>query len=102
MSVTVYGASDDLIEVDGDIVEEFTYDQNQITEGNLLAFSDGTVLRVVYSRSGVWRITTVASGTATVTVTQAPEDDDDNYSDRATVDGDVRWVVQGGAWAGKR
>jgi len=38
----VYGASDDLIEIKGDIREEFSrYD----SEGDYLAFSDGTVLK---------------------------------------------------------
>jgi hypothetical protein len=100
VSVTVYGASDDLIEVEGDIDEEF----NAISapeNGHLLAFSDGTVLRIDYSELGIWRITPVfRSGLGfDLTIVQAPEDDDSNYSDRATLNGDITWVVHGDAAA---
>lgn len=93
MSITIYGASDDLIEIDGDISEEFTYADN-----NLLAFSDGTILRIEYGYSGVWRISPVVRGAASLAIEQAPEGDDDNYSDRATLDGAV-WVVYGSHYA---
>ncbi len=52
--VIVYGASDDLIEVEGAIREEFT--ANRDGEANLLAFSDGTLLEVTYTDAGIWRI----------------------------------------------
>lgn len=91
MTVTVYGASDDLIEIEGAIREEFTYENE--ADGDLIALSEGTVLRVRYDRDGVWRITPVATGQAVVTITPAVSGDDDNYSDRAEVAGDVRWVV---------
>lgn len=93
MNVTVYGASDDLIEVEGDVSEEFTYDDDN---DNYLVFSDGTVLRVEYGSSGVWRISPVSG---TPSIAQAPEDDDSNYSDRAMLDAGeqlpIRWVVHG-------
>lgn len=91
MSITVYGASDDLIEIDGDLSEEFSA-IDQAPDGDLLAFSTGTVLRIRYGSGGVWRITHVTG--PTVPIVQAPEDDEDNYSDRATVEG-ATWVVFG-------
>lgn len=98
MSVTIYGASDDLIEIEGDIREEFTppYDEEA-----LLAFSDGTVLRMRYSDSGVWRIAPVISP-GELTIVQAPEDDEDNYSDRATINAPMLWVVMGTQMSGVR
>lgn len=96
MSVTVYGASDDLVEIEGDIREEFGFpwpDDASV----FLGFSNGVVLRV--TRPNVWRIAPVA-GADLVQVVQCPEDDEDNYSDRATVSGRVAWVVCGSAWAG--
>jgi hypothetical protein len=96
--ITVYGASDDCIEVDGDFSEEFNYLGNGGGSA-LLAVSDGTILRIEFGE--VWRITPVVRGTAIVEIEQAPEDDEDNYTDRATLIGDIRWVVQGIAWAGK-
>lgn len=89
--VTIYGASDDLIEVEGDLIEEFNpaYD----SEGTLLAFGDGTLLDVRYAHNGVWRITQRAAGSATFEKVEAPVDEEDNYSDRVTLTGDLRWVL---------
>jgi hypothetical protein len=101
VSITVYGASDDLIEVDGDISEEFYYaglGKGGDYGGDLIAFSDGTILRVRIDASGVWRITPVVQGSATTTIDVAPEDDEVDYSDRATVSG-AAWVVHGIGWA---
>lgn len=100
MAITITGASDDLIEVDGDISEEFPYQKPGYGQptGDLLAFSDGTILRIEFTRDGVWRITPVVRGAAALTIEQAPEGDDNNYTDRATLDGAV-WVVQGMAYA---
>lgn len=94
MAVTVYGSSDDLIEVEGDVLEEFYLP----TEGDsLLAFSTGVVLRIDYTEDGVWRITPLAGG-SDVTLTPAEGPDSDNYSDRAELVGPVGWVVLGSAW----
>src|ERR1035437_3268732 len=93
--ITVYGASDDLIEVEGAIEEEFSYSDDE--NGDLLAFSCGVVLRIRYT-AGVWRITPV-SGAEMVRITQAPEDDDDNYSDRAVISTLTSWVVHGTGFA---
>lgn len=59
MSTKVYGASDDLIEIDGDIYEEFG---RYNSEGDYLAFSDGTVLYMVYDGDGIWRIKVICKG----------------------------------------
>lgn len=88
MSITVYGASDDLIEVEGDVREEFYYRDD---EENLLAFSTGVVLRITYSTSGIWRITPVHGMAA---ITQVSEEDPDSYTDQAVIEGAKR-VVHG-------
>lgn len=97
--ITVYGSSDDLIEIEGDVVEEFALGMNG--DGELLAFSNGVLLRISYTNDGVWRVSPLA-GTDKVTVVQAPADDEDNYSDRATIEGDVTWVLQGDIYAKKK
>lgn len=92
MSITVSGASDDLIEVEGDITEEFPYIESSTTQGggDLLAFSDGTVLRIRLSNDG-WRITPVFSGTSIPIIEQ--HTDGEEGTDRATLD--AIWVVHG-------
>jgi hypothetical protein len=93
--ITVYGASDDLIEIEGAIREEFS--AIDAAPGHLLAFSDGTVLSVRYGREGLWRIAPVCRGAASLNIRQTSADDPDGYTDRATLsmpDGDAfRWAV---------
>lgn len=98
-TVTIYGASDGLIEVEGDISEEFNptsrFSDDDECDGGLLVFSDGTVLNVAYTEEGVWRITPIAKGSARMEKVEAVSGDDDNYSDRVTLTGDLKWVVFG-------
>lgn len=98
MSIRIYGASDDLIEVEGDVREEFT---TMATDGALVGTSNGALLRVRYTDAGTWRIQPVA-GAELADIKQCAEDDEDNYSDVATVGGDVSWVLFGSAWVGSR
>lgn len=82
--------------MEGDIREEWSaLSDGASDDGGLLAFSDGTVLRVAYTNDGIWRVTPLARGTATMDITLAVDAEDDNYSDRAVLDGDIRWVVFG-------
>lgn len=94
--VTLSGASDDLIEVGGDIREEFNYLAGDEEVGSFVAFSDGTVLKIRFDQEGIWRVTPVVRGSAELKVDQATEDE---YTDEATLDGDVRWAVHGIAFA---
>ena len=93
-SVTIFGYSDDLIEVEGAVRGEFTLPSG---DEAFVALSNGVVVRILYSRSGVWRINLVSKpGDVAVSVTSAPEDDDDNYTDRCVVTGgDIAWAVLG-------
>lgn len=102
--VVVYGASDDLIEVDGHIREEFYANSDE--EPNLLAFSDGTLLEVTYTNSGLWRINTLSQSAGTrITKVEALGDEGTTsdgyprYSDRVTLEGFLVWVVFGSQWA---
>ena len=100
-TVTIYGSSDDLIELEGGISEEFTYPLNHGSDcdGVLLAFGDGTLLRMIYDEDGVWRITVLIKGTASLSKTEGEVGADDNYTDRLTLVGDLRWAVVGDQWA---
>lgn len=90
MTVRVYGASDDLIEVEGDLREEFGACDTVV----MLVFADGTRLRVVYSPEGYngrWQIAVLDDPTGTVKHTPAL-DEDANYSDVVEFETDSRWV----------
>lgn len=98
--IKVYGASDDLIEVEGDVSEEFTPKRaEQDNESNYLAFSNGVVLEIEYTRSGRWSIRPIKGGTR-VTIEFSTDDDGTDedryaYSDKATIEETVSWVVFG-------
>jgi hypothetical protein len=85
----IYGSGDDLIEVEGDITEEFnpTGDDN-----NYLGFSDGTILKITYYD------VPVVKGTAKLKIVQATDADAD-YTDHAHLVGDVTWAMYGTAIA---
>ena len=99
--VMIYGSSGDLIEIDGNIREEFNcYDEE---EPQFLAFSDGSVLSILYDNDGIWKIRQVAVGKAEYSKKEAVNPDSDDYSDRATLKGgNIQWVVYGSAFAYKK
>ena len=104
--IRIYGASDDLIEVEGDISEEFNpvYYGDEDEHADILAFSDGTLLRVKFDRDSIWRITPVVVGKARLVHTLCVSDGfaDEDYSDTVHLfddglpeDEQIKWVVQG-------
>ena len=90
-TVTIYGASDDCIELDGALKGE-AYASD---EGDHMAFSDGTVLHIEYTAAGCWRINRVVTGSATYSKVEAEGADTDNYSDRVTLVGKFEWCMVG-------
>jgi hypothetical protein len=97
MKVTIYGASDDLIEVEGDLREEFSYNEDD-SEPMFVAVSDGTLMSIAYGvGGGFWRIHVLRRGTCDLTKFEATDDDGDAYSDRVTLDGDIDWISVGKA-----
>jgi hypothetical protein len=95
MTVTIYGSSDDLIEVGGDLDEEYSVSED---DPAYLAFSDGTVLQVIYTLTGFWHVDRLRIGTASYEKVDATDADND-YSDRVTLDGDLTWVVIGSSFS---
>jgi hypothetical protein len=88
-TITLYGASDDLICFSGDLAEEID-DPRML--GATVEFSDGTILKIAFHDDGVWRIHRQWNGPASYSRTPAVGPDDDNYTDRVTLTGDLRWV----------
>ena len=100
MSITIYGASDDLIEIEGDISDEFNFYPEE-DEYRLLAVSDGTLLKVFYDKDGIWRITRQVSGSANFNKVEGDVEKD--TPDKVTLSGvEIKWVVLGEQKAVKR
>ena len=91
MKVIVYGQSDDLIIVDGDIsVEFFAYNCVKF-----LRFSDGSIVKVgydIYVGKG-WSVEMMKYGHNATNITLDPElEDGDHYTDRMSLIGDFSYV----------
>jgi len=93
--ITVTGASDDLIEIGGDISEEFNWYAGNADddEKRFLAFSDGTILSVRYDEDGLWRFARVATGSCRIDKTEGDVAAD--KCDLIILEGNVAWVVFG-------
>lgn len=79
----VYGASDDLIEFEGDVYGEVGHFSDKPTR---ITMSDGTVLRVQYGKrdqGGVWGVTLVTAGLLFDHIDECFDENADPYSDVA-------------------
>jgi hypothetical protein len=95
--IEINGASDDLIEIEGDISEEFSYCAAGLYVGDrrFLAFSDGTVLEASYDDGGIWRFHAKHFGRCDFMKKDAELGEDDR-SDHVTLSGEkIEWVVFG-------
>lgn len=83
----VYGASDDLIEFEGDVYGEVGAYGTDDEDGKpvLLIFSDGTLLKVKYGKNdeALWGIELVKKGTLFDRIEVCEEENDAGYTDRA-------------------
>lgn len=91
--VTVAGASDDMIEIGGDVEDEFYCYADDGRQGRL-TFSDGTALHVYRDANSVWRIDQTGFGSATVIIDGAQDEPGDPAYGRdfAIVDGPFSWI----------
>lgn len=87
----VTGASDDLIELRGDLYEEFnSYD----CHNGVIAFSDGTLLNVRYDEDGIWRFNLIYKGNLFIRIEQGSVEEDIN--DIVYFDEGLKWCVFSG------
>lgn len=93
--IKIYGSSDDLIEIEGDFVEEFNFISDDEGEKFYLGFSDGTVLSVNYDSDGIWRINRIMKGSAKYLKREAAPTNSVDYSDEVEIDGDIKWILSG-------
>ncbi len=100
-TVKIYGASDDLVEVEGGCAGCNEY--NAIDTVLFIEFSTGDVWEVEYTSDGVWEVNSHAKGvlqnppkgTKGVSITKEPHgegDDPEPHTETLTVTGPFQWV----------
>ncbi len=97
----VYGASDDLIEFEGDFTGEVgCYGTDDREHGVLVMFSDGTLLEVKYGKNdeGIWEIRLIKTGSLFVGIEQCDDEDATPYSDIATFRDGIKWAYAATEW----
>ena len=102
MSTRVYGASDDLIEFDGDFEGEADcYGTDDSDKGVLVIMSDGTVLEVKYGKGGkgIWAVTLLERGRLFERIDQCTDEDADPYSDVAWFSEGIKGAYAASAWS---
>lgn len=88
--IKVYGASDDLVEIEGDIKEEF----GAFNCKGYLMFSNGVLLTIEYGDMGIWRIECLVDPNNFVEIEKCPlNDEDDSYSDIANIKDNIKFVI---------
>src|SRR4029079_4836488 len=87
--ITIYAASDDLVEVDGDIEEEFSnYDFSE-PGGAYVCVSTGDLIQFQIDEDGDWFARVIVDATSP-TIGKRPDRPGD---DQVTVSAPVAWVV---------
>lgn len=102
MFTRIYGASDDLIEIDGQIIDEIdNYSSDKPANFKTSLGTKGTI-----TYNGEWKITITEEGSDFIRVIESIGDDTDHtdeneidipsYSDVLILDGDLDWVKVNG------
>jgi len=95
LETKVYGGSDDLVEFSGGIHGEIgCYDTSE-EDSILVAFSDGTVLSIWYSKHGIGKIHALRKGELLKMIVCA---EDDEPTDVALFSPGLKWAVYATKW----
>lgn len=101
MATKVYGASDDLIEFDGDLRGEVgCYGTDEKSHGVLVVFSDGTLLDVKYGKgdAAIWGISVIHQGTQFDRIEFCDNEDANPYSDVVYLKEGIKWGYAATEW----
>jgi hypothetical protein len=101
MTTKVYGASDDLIEFDGDVTGEVGhYGTDENERGDLIIFSDGTLLEIKYGKAdmGIWGITGIKAGDLFDRIDPCNDEDANPSSDIAHFKDGLKWAYVATEW----
>jgi hypothetical protein len=93
MKITITGYSDDLIEIDGDISEEWPAPREVDEKGAYISISDGTLLKARYDDNGIWRFDRLVRGSCLFHKTDGDVEAD--TFDVITLEGEIRWISLG-------
>ena len=91
----VYGASDDMIEFDGEVRGEVgCYGTDDREHGVLVMFSDATVVEVKYGKNdaGIWEIKVLRKGALFDRIELCDDEDADPYSDVLYLKPGIKWA----------
>lgn len=100
MSTKVYGASDDLVEFEGDFSGEFGHYGSDEGPGVLVVMSDGTLLRVQYGKNSkaIWKIELLRKGPLFEGIEPCLSEDSGPHSDVAKFKDGIKWVYAASEW----
>lgn len=99
MATRIYGASDDLIDFEGDFKGEVgCWRADEETKAVLIVVSDGTVLKVWYGDRGIWRVQLERKGGLFERIDPCTDEDADPHSDVAHFREGVAWAYAATAW----
>src|SRR5690554_5245745 len=97
----VYGCSDDLIEVEGEVTGEVgCYGTDDRDQGVLLVFSDNTLLEVKYGKAGmaVWEVRLIKKGDLFDRIDPCLDESAKTYSDVAHFKPGLKWAFAANSW----
>lgn len=97
----IFGASDDLIEFEGDVDgESGAYSGDEENENALIVCSDGTVLVAKYGkgRLGIWAFTVMTAGALFAGISTCSDEDADPHSDVVSFQPGLKWAFVATAW----
>jgi hypothetical protein len=104
MDLKIYGASDDLVEVESSD-KSLSNEWGAYDHDGCVVLSTGDRFSILFDEHGIWRIKHVEhSGKLSVTIKMAVEVEgsDDALTDTAIINGDVEWVDYWSSWPPER
>jgi hypothetical protein len=96
----VYGASDDLIEFEGDFRGEAAHRSDDEDAGTLIVMSDGTIMEIKYGKGneGIWALTLLRKGPLFDRIDPCVEETEAGYSDIAHFKDGIKWAYTAKKW----
>jgi hypothetical protein len=101
MTTKIYGASDDLIEFDGDVYGEVgDYGTDDAEHGDLIICSDGTLLEIKYGKAdmGIWGIQIIKEGDLFEHLQACSDEDAEPHSDLVLFRDGLKWAYVAKEW----